>query len=197
MRSPTPSRHTPQFRRTPLLAIKLAQQAISLNSKNPRNPVQNRETLKHEQTWLWEACWQAHRFQTLWWGSSMQLAIPWEFMPYPHGQAMMLLLPHCYAFPNLGTDIIRGCMESCSALKPDRYCTSNQQQKKDALFETELFSLNDFFRREYGVPTKLSEMGISRKSLPLSQNKRAMTVLPYTISEEITEEVALTILEAA
>lgn len=69
--------------------------------------------------------------------------------------------------------------------------------EKDALFETELFSLNDFFRRIYGIPTKLSEMGISRKELAAVAKQARYDGAALYNKQEITEEVAFTILEAA
>lgn len=64
-----------QFRRTPL-ATHWRNRPFPSSARTWLYPVQNRETLKRVQTWLWGACWRAHRFQTPWWGSFMQLAIP-------------------------------------------------------------------------------------------------------------------------
>lgn len=115
----------------------------------------------------------------------------------PHGQAMMLLLPHCVHF-NRAHGYHQGLYgELLGALKPDLDTARLTATEKDALFETELFSLNDFFRREYEVPTKLSEMGISRKELAAVAKQARYDGAALYNKQEITEEVALTILEAA
>ena len=115
----------------------------------------------------------------------------------PHGQAMMLLLPHCVHF-NRTHGYHQGLYgELLGALKPDLDTARLTAAEKDALFETELFSLNDFFRRIYGVPTKLSEMGISRKELAAVAKQARYDGAALYNKQEITEEVAFTILEAA
>ena len=115
----------------------------------------------------------------------------------PHGQAMMLLLPHCVHF-NRTHGYHQGLYgELLGALIPDLDTARLTAAEKDALFETELFSLNDFFRRVYGVPTKLSEMGISRKELAAVAKQARYDGAALYNKQEITEEVAFTILEAA
>lgn len=115
----------------------------------------------------------------------------------PHGQAMMLLLPHCVRF-NLSHGYHAGLYgELLSSLNPKLDTSHLSAAEKDALFETELFAMNRFYHQEYQVPTTLSELGISRDVLPSVAKQARYDGAALYNKQEITEEVALEILEAA
>lgn len=115
----------------------------------------------------------------------------------PHGQAMMMLLPHCVHF-NRAHGYHAGLYgELLSSLNPELDTARLTAAEKDALFETELFTMNDFYHREYGVATKISELGISRDELPSVAKQARYDGAALYNKQEITEEVALEILEAA
>ena len=57
--------------------------------------------------------------------------------------------------------------------------------------------MNDFYRRVNGVPTKLTEKGISHKELAAVAKQARYDGAALYNKQEITEEVAFTILEAA
>ncbi len=115
----------------------------------------------------------------------------------PHGQAMMLLLPHCVHF-NRSHRYHEGLYgELLSALRPELDTARLSPQEKDALFETELFTINDFFHKEYDVPTRLSELRITKDQLPAVAKQARYDGAALYNKQEITEEVALEILEAA
>ena len=115
----------------------------------------------------------------------------------PHGQAMMLLLPHCVHF-NRSHGYHKGLYgELLSSLRPDLDTARLSAEEKDALFETELFTMNDFYHREYGVPTRLSELRITKEQLPAVAKQARYDGAALYNKQEITEEVALEILEAA
>lgn len=115
----------------------------------------------------------------------------------PHGQAMMLLLPHCVHY-NRTHGYHEGLYgELLSSLRPTLDSTRLTPQEKDALFETELFTLNDFYHREYGVAITLSELGVTKNDLPSIAKQARYDGAALYNKQEITEEVALSILEAA
>lgn len=115
----------------------------------------------------------------------------------PHGQAMMMLLPHCVHF-NRARGYHAGLYgELLPSLNPELDTARLTAAEKDALFETELFTMNDFYHREYGVATKISELGISRDELPSVAKQARYDGAALYNKQEITEEVALEILEAA
>lgn len=87
--------------------------------------------------------------------------------------------------------------ELLAALRPDLDTTRLSAQEKDALFETELFTMNDFYHREYGVPTHLSELHITKEQLPAVAKQARYDGAALYNKYKITEEVALEILEAA
>lgn len=115
----------------------------------------------------------------------------------PHGQAMMLLLPHCVHF-NRMHGYHKGLYgELLAALRPDLDTARLSADEKDALFETELFTMNDFYHREYNVPTRLSELRVTKEQLPAVAKQARYDGAALYNKQEITEEVALEILEAA
>lgn len=115
----------------------------------------------------------------------------------PHGHAMMLLLPHCVHF-NRSHGYHAGLYgDLLASLRPELDTARLTAAEKDALFETELFTQNDFYHREYGVATKLSELGITRDQLPAVAKQARYDGAALYNKQEITEEVAMEILEAA
>lgn len=115
----------------------------------------------------------------------------------PHGQAMMLLLPHCVHF-NLQHGYHAGLYgDLLTSLCPDRDTSSYSSAEKDVAFEQELFAMNAFYHKEYGVPITLSQLGIKREELPAIAKQARYDGAALYNKQEITEEVALSILEAA
>ena len=87
--------------------------------------------------------------------------------------------------------------ELLAALRPDLDTVRLSADEKDALFETELFTMNDFYHREYNVPTRLSELRVTKEQLPAVAKQARYDGAALYNKQEITEEVALEILEAA
>ena len=114
-----------------------------------------------------------------------------------HGQAMMLLLPHCVHYNNAHGYHAGLYGELLSSLRPDMDTSHMAAAEKDARFEKELFSQNSFYHKEYQVPTALSELGVSRGDLPKVAKQARYDGAALYNKQEITEEVALQILEAA
>lgn len=115
----------------------------------------------------------------------------------PHGQAMMLLLPHCVHYNRAHGQHAGLYGDLLAPLRPDMDTARLTAQEKDALFETELFSINDYYRREYGVPTRLSELRVTREQLPAVARQARYDGAALYNRQEITEDIALEILEAA
>lgn len=118
----------------------------------------------------------------------------------PHGQAMMMLLPHCVRF-NLDRGIHAGLYgELLDALAPARAAglgANASSDERDRAFCEHLASLNDLYRDTYGVPLRLSELGVTREDLPAVAKQARYDGAALYNETEITLEDALAILEAA
>ena len=118
----------------------------------------------------------------------------------PHGQAMMMLLPHCVRF-NLDRGIHAGLYgQLLDALAPARAAAlgaTATPEARDRAFLDELIALNGLFHREHGVPLRLSELGVSRDDLPAVAKQARYDGAALYNETEITLEDAMTVLEAA
>ena len=118
----------------------------------------------------------------------------------PHGQAMMMLLPHCVRF-NLDRGIHAGLYgELLDALAPARAAglgANASSDERDRAFCEHLASLNDLYHDAYGVPLRLSELGVTREDLPAVAKQARYDGAALYNETEITLEDALAILEAA
>lgn len=118
----------------------------------------------------------------------------------PHGQAMMMLLPHCVRF-NLDRGIHAGLYgQLLDALAPARAAALGADatpEARDRAFLDELIALNGLFHREHGVPLRLSELGVSRDDLPAVAKQARYDGAALYNETEITLEDAMTVLEAA
>lgn len=115
----------------------------------------------------------------------------------PHGQAMMLLLPYCVAH-NRAAGLHRGSYgELLPALDPATPLEGLSPEERDARFEEALFDMNRLFHERYGVPIRLSDVGVSREDLPAVARQARYDGSALYNREEITETVAMEILEAA
>ena len=122
----------------------------------------------------------------------------------PHGQAMMMLLPHCVRF-NLDRGIHAGVYgQLLGALAPeedlrtrDGFASLATRADRDLVFCDELFAMNELFNREYGVPLKLSELGVAREQLQAVAKQARYDGAALYNETEITIEDAMAILEAA
>lgn len=133
----------------------------------------------------------------------------------PHGQAMMLLLPHCVDW-NIAHGMHRGLYgELLRALDPARFeqlaldaakqqdnslgavDTKRLAEMRDAAFAAKLHDMNTLFHERWNVPISLSELGIARDDLPKVAHQARYDGAAIYNSYEISEETALAILEAA
>nr|WP_221898906.1 iron-containing alcohol dehydrogenase [Gordonibacter massiliensis (ex Traore et al. 2017)] len=117
----------------------------------------------------------------------------------PHGQAMMMLLPHCVRF-NLYHGVHAGVYgELLAHLAPDRAAElgpAAMPAERDLAFCDELFALNERYHRDYGVPLKLSELGVEHNQLAAVAKQARYDGAALYNEVEITLEDALEILEA-
>lgn len=118
----------------------------------------------------------------------------------PHGQAMMMLLPHCVRF-NLNRGIHTGRYgELLNALAPARAAalgTDAHPQARDTAFCEHLFALNQLYHDTYGVPLTLSELGVDHLQLEAVAKQARYDGAALYNAVEITIDDALEILEAA
>lgn len=115
----------------------------------------------------------------------------------PHGQAMMMLLPHCVAY-NLEHGIHAGLYgELLPFVAPERAAEPMAPAQRDAAFRDALFQMNEQYHRSYGVPLKLSELGVERSQLEAVAKQARYDGAALYNETEITVEVAMGILEAA
>ena len=117
----------------------------------------------------------------------------------PHGQAMMMLLPHCVKF-NLDRGIHAGQYgELLPYLAPEKAAelgaNATAAQRDEAMCAS-LFAMNAFFHDTYGVPLTLAELGVSRDALPAVAKQARYDGSALYNATEITLEDAATILEA-
>ncbi len=118
----------------------------------------------------------------------------------PHGQAMMMLLPHCVRY-NLDRGIHAGLYgELLGHLAPARAAALDPDAstaERDKAFCEHLFELNDLYHDQYGVPLALSELGVERSQLEAVAKQARYDGAALYNETEITLEVARRILEAA
>lgn len=114
----------------------------------------------------------------------------------PHGQAMMLLLPHCVDW-NLAHGVHAGLYgELLRALDPTRY-DATAPEGRDAAFAAALHEMNAQFHERWNVPTALSELGIDRSMLEQVAHQARYDGAAIYNTEEISEQGALEVLNAA
>ena len=117
----------------------------------------------------------------------------------PHGQAMMMLLPHCVRY-NLDRGIHAGLYgELLEHLAPARAAALGPDAstaERDKAFCEHLFELNDLYHDQYGVALALSELGVTREDLPAVAKQARYDGAALYNETEITLEDALEILEA-
>ena len=118
----------------------------------------------------------------------------------PHGQAMMMLLPHCVRY-NVENAIHVGLYgELLAHLAPARASAlpaGAPAAERDRAFCEHLFALNESYHSQYGVPLRLSEMGVERPQLEAVAKQARYDGAALYNETEITLEVAREILEAA
>lgn len=117
----------------------------------------------------------------------------------PHGQAMMMLLPHCVHY-NLERGIHAGRYgELLGFLSPARAAklgSAATADARDRAFEEQLFELNAYYHETYGVPITLAELGVSREDLPAVAKQARYDGAALYNETEISLEDALEVLEA-
>lgn len=117
----------------------------------------------------------------------------------PHGQAMMMLLPHCVAY-NVAHGIHAGAYgELLGALSPDRDAELGRDASpaaRDEAFRDELFAANARYHDGYGVPLTLAELGIDRSVLPDVAKQARYDGSALYNTAEVSIDAAMEILEA-
>ena len=116
----------------------------------------------------------------------------------PHGQAMMMLLPHCVRW-NLDHGVHVGVYgELLGYLDPARNAQlahASAAERDEAVCEA-LFALNKDFHEKHGVPLTLRELGIERDQLEAVAKQARYDGAALYNATEVTIEDAMEILEA-
>ena len=117
----------------------------------------------------------------------------------PHGQAMMMLLPHCVAY-NVAHGIHAGAYgELLGALSPARDTELGRGASpatRDEAFRDELFAMNQRYCEDYGVPLTLAELGVERSALADVAKQARYDGSALYNTAEVSIEAAMEILEA-
>ena len=114
----------------------------------------------------------------------------------PHGQAMMLLLPHCVDW-NLAHGVHAGLYgELLRPLNPTRDDVI-APEGRGAASAAALHEMNAQFHERWNVPTALSELGIDRSMLEQVAHQARYDGAAIYNTEEISEQGALEVLNAA
>ena len=118
----------------------------------------------------------------------------------PHGQAMMMLLPHCVRW-NLDHGIHQEeYAELLAHIAPARAQALGADAAPAARAEAfceHLFAMNDLYHERYGVPVTLSELGVAHDQLKAVAKQARYDGAALYNAVEVTVEAALEILEAA
>ena len=136
----------------------------------------------------------------------------------PHGQAMMMLLPHCVKFNldhGIHTKLYAELLPVLTSCKKAALLTSSEAAARPAFpsspeaasfstspeaaaraFLGELSNMNKYYHEEYGVPLTLSELGVSRESIESIAKQARYDGAALYNATEISIEDASEILEA-
>ncbi len=117
----------------------------------------------------------------------------------PHGQAMMMLLPHCVRY-NLDrgthTKLYGELLAYAAPEKAAQLGAVSGTEARARAFEAHLFGVNAMYHEAYGVPLTLAEMGVSREDLPAVAKQARYDGAALYNETEIAVEDAMKILEA-
>ncbi len=114
----------------------------------------------------------------------------------PHGQAMMLLLPHCIDY-NIAQGIHVGAYGELLAVLDEELWSSTAPAERDRAFAEAIRSMNQRCNERYGVPIRLRDLNVEREQFDaVAKQARYDGAALYNVSE-LTLEVAKEILEAA
>ena len=92
---------------------------------------------------------------------------------------------------------VRICNRRLRALRPDLDKSSLTAEERDILFSAALFELNQYLHDHYDVPITLSQLGVERAILPKVARQARYDGAALYNKHEVTEEIALHILEEA
>lgn len=114
----------------------------------------------------------------------------------PHGQAMMLLLPHCIDY-NIAQGFHVGLYGELLQTLDEECYFATSASNRDTVFAAKIHEMNARLNREFKVPITLNELGIKRGQFEdIAKQARYDGAALYNKSE-ISTEAVLTILEAS
>jgi len=113
----------------------------------------------------------------------------------PHGQAMMMLLPHCLDY-NIAHGIHQGLYGELLQSLDEALYFQTEPARRDAAFAQLIHSYNERLHASYGVPLQLRDLGVAHDQLDAVAEQARYDGAALYNSTEITIEVARALLEA-
>lgn len=114
----------------------------------------------------------------------------------PHGQAMMLLLPHCVDY-NISQGFHAGLYGELLRDLDEKSYLACEPGNRDMVFARMLHDMNERFHAEYGVPIKLRDLGVEPERFEAIAKQARYDGAALYNDSEITIDVAMDILNAA
>lgn len=115
----------------------------------------------------------------------------------PHGQAMMMLLPHCVRWNldhGVHVDAYSDLLRHLAPARSVALASAPAAERAEA-FSAHLFSLNDLYHERYGVPLALHELGVEREQLDAVAKQARYDGAALYNAVEVTVDDARAILE--
>lgn len=114
----------------------------------------------------------------------------------PHGQAMMLLLPHCVDY-NLSHGFHQGLYGELLPYLDEAQAAKTTPEKRDEAFAASLHAMNKELHERHGVPIQLRDLGVSQDQLEAVAGQARYDGAALYNESEVTIDAALAILKAA
>lgn len=114
----------------------------------------------------------------------------------PHGQAMMLLLPHCVDY-NIAQGFHAGLYGELLRELDEQSYSATSSENRDAVFARKLHEMNERFHAEYGVPIRLRDLGVEPEQFEAIAKQARYDGAALYNDSEITIDVAMNILHTA
>lgn len=114
----------------------------------------------------------------------------------PHGQAMMLLLPHCIDY-NISQGYHQGIYGKLLLYFNQEAYFATAPEKRDEVFAQHIHCMNQQLNADFGVPLRLSDFSIERSQLEAVAKQARYDGAALYNESEISIDAAMTILEAA
>lgn len=113
----------------------------------------------------------------------------------PHGQAMMLLLPHCIDY-NIDQGFHKGLYGELLRTLDEECYFATPASERDKAFATKIHEMNARFHENFGVPIALRDLGVERDRFESIAVQARYDGAALYDKNEISIEAVLSVLEA-